>query len=227
MSWCMTAGLLRTLSTCLLTLACCKPKIRRNAGVGDIIVGLSSRCERIVYAARVDEVIGFEAVLGRPPIPSAATEDGRGSLSSTARATVSTSRSRAGTANCTRCTPTPMGQRSPDNKQTDLGRPPCAGRERFTYWGGSGPASARRARVPHRSGAATAHASRTSRSTRSIAGSRPYQAAYWARPLNGSPGMRAGVNREVGSEPQGFRLRRGEGRQPHLRRRFDDSDADP
>jgi len=36
------------------TLACCKPGVRASAGKGDIIVGLSPRCERIVYAMRVE-----------------------------------------------------------------------------------------------------------------------------------------------------------------------------
>lgn len=43
----------------LCTLACCKPKIRASAAVGDMIVGLSSRSERIVYAMRVDRVLSF------------------------------------------------------------------------------------------------------------------------------------------------------------------------
>lgn len=42
------------------TLACCKPSIRRTASVGDIIMGLSPRSERIVYAMRVTEVLTFE-----------------------------------------------------------------------------------------------------------------------------------------------------------------------
>lgn len=42
------------------TLACCKPAIRRHAQVGDLIVGLSTRCERVVYAMRVSRVLGFD-----------------------------------------------------------------------------------------------------------------------------------------------------------------------
>jgi hypothetical protein len=41
------------------TLACCKPKIREAASVGDIIVGLSTRSELVVYAMRVGEVMTF------------------------------------------------------------------------------------------------------------------------------------------------------------------------
>jgi hypothetical protein len=41
------------------TLACCKPGIRRSAQVGDLVVGLSTRGERFVYAMRVDRVIDF------------------------------------------------------------------------------------------------------------------------------------------------------------------------
>ena len=41
------------------SLACCKPKIRSQAKVGDIVVGLTTRSERVVYAMRVGEVISF------------------------------------------------------------------------------------------------------------------------------------------------------------------------
>lgn len=37
------------------TLACCKPMIRAGAVPGDLVVGLSSRCETIVYVGRVAE----------------------------------------------------------------------------------------------------------------------------------------------------------------------------
>jgi len=43
------------------TLASCKPLIRRSAKSGDLIVGMSSRCERVVYAMRVGSVLGFDA----------------------------------------------------------------------------------------------------------------------------------------------------------------------
>lgn len=42
-----------------LTLACCKPAIRRSAHVGDLVIGLSRRSERIVYATRVSEVLSI------------------------------------------------------------------------------------------------------------------------------------------------------------------------
>lgn len=42
------------------SLACCKPEIRRAAVPGDLIVGLSTRCERVVYAMQVSEVMGFD-----------------------------------------------------------------------------------------------------------------------------------------------------------------------
>lgn len=41
------------------TLACCKPGIRATAQPGDLIFGLSRRCERIVYAFRVEERMTF------------------------------------------------------------------------------------------------------------------------------------------------------------------------
>lgn len=42
------------------TLACCKPKIRQRAEVGDLIIGLSRRSERFVYAMRVGRVLTFD-----------------------------------------------------------------------------------------------------------------------------------------------------------------------
>ena len=42
------------------TLACCKPRVRASAAVGDLIVGLSRRCERIVYAMLVEHRITFD-----------------------------------------------------------------------------------------------------------------------------------------------------------------------
>ncbi|MEZ6036511.1 MAG: hypothetical protein R3F29_03450 [Planctomycetota bacterium] len=42
------------------TLACCKPTIRRTASAGDLVVGMSRRCERVVYAMRVARVLDFE-----------------------------------------------------------------------------------------------------------------------------------------------------------------------
>ena len=52
----------------VLTLACCKPMIRRTARPGDLVVGLSTRGERVVYAMRVAEKLSFNEVLVRPPI---------------------------------------------------------------------------------------------------------------------------------------------------------------
>jgi hypothetical protein len=46
------------------TLASCKPSIRRTASVGDIIIGLSSRSERIVYAMCVAEILTFAQYWG-------------------------------------------------------------------------------------------------------------------------------------------------------------------
>jgi hypothetical protein len=42
------------------TLACCKPKVRKAARPGDLIVGLSRRCERLVYIMRIGEKLTFE-----------------------------------------------------------------------------------------------------------------------------------------------------------------------
>lgn len=42
------------------TLACCKPRIRETAQPGDLVVGLSPRCESIVYMLAVEERLSFE-----------------------------------------------------------------------------------------------------------------------------------------------------------------------
>lgn len=44
-----------------LTLACCKPRIRKHARKGDLVVGLSARCERVVYAFEVEDRLNFAA----------------------------------------------------------------------------------------------------------------------------------------------------------------------
>lgn len=50
----------------VLTLACCKPAIRTSAGVGDIIVGLSRRSERVVYAMGVAKAMTFAEYWAAP-----------------------------------------------------------------------------------------------------------------------------------------------------------------
>lgn len=42
------------------TLACCKPMLRRSARPGDLVIGLSSRCERVVYVMKVRERLSFQ-----------------------------------------------------------------------------------------------------------------------------------------------------------------------
>jgi Nucleotide modification associated domain 2 len=43
----------------MCTLACCKPGIRRSAVVGDLVVGLTSCSRMIVYAMKVERIVGF------------------------------------------------------------------------------------------------------------------------------------------------------------------------
>ncbi|MGE0816174.1 MAG: hypothetical protein AB7O28_10680 [Vicinamibacterales bacterium] len=52
----------------VLTLACCKPQIRRHAEPGDVIVGLTSRARGngMVYVAKVAEKLTFEQYWGDP-----------------------------------------------------------------------------------------------------------------------------------------------------------------
>ncbi|MEO6470257.1 MAG: hypothetical protein ABIR57_00430 [Aeromicrobium sp.] len=123
----------------LLTLACCKPLIRRTANVGDIIVGLSSRSERIVYATQVAEVIAFEEYWSDPRYHS--------------RRPVMDSPQIVDRAGDNIYEPVPGGYRqlpsfhsSRDGsedlalKRADLSGNHVLVCERFTYWGRSGPA---------------------------------------------------------------------------------------
>lgn len=60
------------------TLACCKPRIRRTAAVGDLIVGLSSRSQGIVYAMRVSQRLTFDEYWRDPVFtPKRPAWDGR------------------------------------------------------------------------------------------------------------------------------------------------------
>lgn len=123
----------------MLTLACCKPKIRRTAEVGDIVVGLSSRCERVVYAAQVDAIIGFDEYWAdpryearKPRMHAACIVERTGDniyepVPGGYRQLYSTHSHADGTEN-------------QYNKQTDLSGHRILVCERFAYWGGSGPA---------------------------------------------------------------------------------------
>jgi Nucleotide modification associated domain 2 len=48
------------------TLACCKPMIRRSAQPGDLVVGLSSRAECVVFAMKIDRVLTFKEYWEEP-----------------------------------------------------------------------------------------------------------------------------------------------------------------
>lgn len=70
-----------------LTLACCKPAIRRGAVPGDLVVGLSSKAHghRVVYVAEVTEKLTYREFWNdkrfarkRPDMQSADTRDRRG-----------------------------------------------------------------------------------------------------------------------------------------------------
>lgn len=122
----------------LLTLACCKPLIRKTAAPGDIIVGLSSRSERVVYAVQVADVIGFVEYWADPeyearrPVMNAQQIVYRTGdniyepVSGGYRQLPSFHSNRDGSEN-------------PDLKRTDLGGNHVLIGERFTYWGRSGP----------------------------------------------------------------------------------------
>ena len=45
------------------TLACCKPKIRSQAKAGDIVIGLTTRSERVVYESERGQTAGIRRIL--------------------------------------------------------------------------------------------------------------------------------------------------------------------
>jgi len=122
-----------------LTLACCKPQIRKTAGVGDIIVGMSSRSERIIYATQVAEAISFDEYwadprfLDRRPImnsPEIVFRAGDNIYEPIA----------GGHRQLPSFHSNPDGSEDAGLKQTDLSANRVLVGERFTYWGRSGPA---------------------------------------------------------------------------------------
>jgi hypothetical protein len=122
----------------LLTLACCKPQIRRTADVGDLVVGLSSRCERVVYAMQVAEIVDFEEYWAdpryrarRPAMDSERTVDRRGD--NIYEPVVGGFR-QLRSEHCKG-----DGCEDADLKRTDLSAPVLVA-DRYTYWGSRGPA---------------------------------------------------------------------------------------
>ena len=122
----------------LLTLACCKPQIRQTANVGDIIVGMSSRSERIVYATQVADVISFDEywadpryqvrrpIMTSPDIVYRAGDNIYEPVAGGYRQLHSFHSDRDGSEDA-------------GLKQTDLSGNHVLVSERFTYWGRSGP----------------------------------------------------------------------------------------
>lgn len=123
----------------LLTLACCKPQIRRTANVGDIIVGLSSRSERVVYATQVADVIGFEEYWADPQY-----QERRPVMTSPQIVHRTGDNIYEPVAGGFRQLPSfhsnSDGSEDSHTKSTDLGGNHVLVCDRFTYWGRSGPA---------------------------------------------------------------------------------------
>ncbi len=123
----------------LCTLACCKPQIRRTARADDLIVGLSTRCERVVYAMPVAVITDFEEYwenpryrAKRPIMDSTAAVDRRGDNiyapldNGDFRQLSSRHSNRDGT-------------EDPQNKRRDLSCINVLISDRFVYWGDDGP----------------------------------------------------------------------------------------
>lgn len=122
----------------LLTLACCKPLIRRTAKVGDIIVGLTSRSERLVYAVQVADVVGFEEYWADPRYVSRRPESGAARIVDRTGDNIYEP-----VAGGFRQLPSfhsrPDGSEDTDLKRVDLAGDHVLVGETYTYWGGQGP----------------------------------------------------------------------------------------
>lgn len=121
------------------TLACCKPEIRRRAAVGDLIIGMTSRSERIVYAMQVSAVIGFadywtgvRYAVKRPVMNSPHLSDrcGDNIYEPTAIGEFRQLHSRHSNAD---------GSEKVQHKERDLGGVHVLVADRFVYFGGEGP----------------------------------------------------------------------------------------
>lgn len=123
----------------LLTLACCKPKIRQTANVDDIIIGLSSRSERVVYAVQVAEIIGFEQYWADPEYRSRRPIMNSPQIIDRTGDNIYEPVS-GGYRQLHSFHSNPDGSENADRKRTDLGGNHVLTGERFTYWGRSGPA---------------------------------------------------------------------------------------
>ena len=122
----------------LLTLATCKPRIRRGAAVNDILIGLTRRSERIVYAMQVSQILGFDEYWADPRYaarrprrhsPRIVDRTGDNIYEPTA----------GGYKQWPSFHSQDDGSEDLGHKARDTGVDRILVSERFTYWGGSGP----------------------------------------------------------------------------------------
>jgi hypothetical protein len=125
----------------MCTLACCKPRIRKSAQVGDVIVGLTRRGERVIYAMKVARVVGFadywqdgQYARKRPAMDSPRAVDRRGDniYEPTGTGDFRQLRSRHSNRD---------GSENPKAKCRDLGGLKVLVAVRFAYFGEGGPRS--------------------------------------------------------------------------------------
>jgi len=123
----------------LCTVACCKPQIRRTARTGDLIVGVSTRCERVVYAMTVAVITDFEEYwenprysATRPIMDSTAAVDRRGD-------NIDTHRGYGDFRQLSSRHSNRDGTEDPHHKRRDLSGVNVLISDRFVYWGDDGP----------------------------------------------------------------------------------------
>ncbi|MEO5663517.1 MAG: hypothetical protein ABIR39_09545 [Nocardioides sp.] len=122
----------------LLTLATCKPRIRQGAAVNDIVIGISSRSERIVYAMQVSQIIGFDEYWADPRYAARRPQrDSPRIVNRTGDNIYEPSIS--GYRQCPSFHSKDDGSEDLGHKARDTGVDRVLVSERFSYWGGSGP----------------------------------------------------------------------------------------
>ncbi len=122
------------------TLACCKPKIRRTAKVGDWIVGLSPKNDgnRVVFAMEVSEILDFASYFNDPRFSNKIPDYSKGEVVWKAGDNI--------------YKPLPNGEfqqlqsmhsngdsENPETKASDLSGENVLISKNFYYFGGSGP----------------------------------------------------------------------------------------
>lgn len=117
----------------MCTLACCKPRVRAKAGVGDIVVGLTRGAECVVYAMWVDEVVTFDDYWSRPEFTS--KRPGTADEATMVGDNIYEPNGRGGFRQLPSGHSNPDGLEDPDGKARDMSSQNVLVSRRFSYFG--------------------------------------------------------------------------------------------